>query len=67
MPDATTAVEPSCGATAQRFGREGVRDRAQARLCLAYDHRPVDGADAARFLTDLAHELETAHLLGGAA
>jgi len=29
-------------------------------LCLSYDHRLVDGADAARFLTDLAGRLDTA-------
>lgn len=28
-------------------------------LCLTYDHRLVDGADAARFLSDLANELAT--------
>ena len=28
-------------------------------LCLSYDHRLVDGADAARFLTDLAGRLDT--------
>jgi 2-oxoglutarate dehydrogenase E2 component (dihydrolipoamide succinyltransferase) len=27
-------------------------------LCLTYDHRMVDGADAARFLADLIETLE---------
>jgi pyruvate dehydrogenase E2 component (dihydrolipoamide acetyltransferase) len=28
-------------------------------LCLSYDHRMLDGADAARFLQDLKYVLET--------
>lgn len=31
--------------------------RYTTQLCLSYDHRLVDGADAARFLTDLAADL----------
>ena len=31
--------------------------RQMTYLCLTYDHRLVDGADAARFLTDLATDL----------
>jgi pyruvate dehydrogenase E2 component (dihydrolipoamide acetyltransferase) len=45
--------------------------RHRTYLCLTYDHRLVDGADAARFLSDLAADLdgtdwghETAELLG---
>jgi pyruvate dehydrogenase E2 component (dihydrolipoamide acetyltransferase) len=28
-------------------------------LCLAYDHRVLDGADAVRFLRDIIHGLES--------
>lgn len=49
-------------------GNESLVFRDIANLCLTYDHRLVDGADAARFLVDVAsvlathdfaHELET--------
>jgi 2-oxoglutarate dehydrogenase E2 component (dihydrolipoamide succinyltransferase) len=30
-------------------------------LALTYDHRLVDGADAARFLTTIKHRLEEGH------
>lgn len=33
-------------------------------LCVTYDHRMVDGADAARFLTDLTQVLETHDFAG---
>jgi len=35
----------------------GIRD--MAYLCLTYDHRLIDGADAARFVSDVAEVLET--------
>lgn len=34
--------------------------RHRTYLCLSYDHRLIDGADAARFLTDLATQLDEA-------
>ena len=37
---------------------ESIAIRSMSYLCLTYDHRLVDGADAARFLTDLKWELE---------
>jgi len=36
---------------------DGLRVGWAGYLCLTYDHRLVDGADAARFLTDLAGAL----------
>jgi pyruvate dehydrogenase E2 component (dihydrolipoamide acetyltransferase) len=45
---------------------DGISDSVAIRwmtyLCLSYDHRMVDGADAARFLTDLKDALETIDL-----
>jgi 2-oxoglutarate dehydrogenase E2 component (dihydrolipoamide succinyltransferase) len=45
---------------------DGVSDSVAIRwmtyLCLSYDHRMVDGADAARFLTELKDALETIDL-----
>lgn len=38
-------------------GQERVEFRDIANLCLTYDHRLVDGADAARFLVDLTRVL----------
>ena len=32
-------------------------------LCLSFDHRVIDGAEAARFMTDLIHQLENPSLL----
>jgi pyruvate dehydrogenase E2 component (dihydrolipoamide acetyltransferase) len=40
------------------FGEESIAIRDMTFLCLTYDHRMVDGADAARFLTDLKDVLE---------
>jgi 2-oxoglutarate dehydrogenase E2 component (dihydrolipoamide succinyltransferase) len=45
---------------------DGISDSVAIRwmtyLCLSYDHRMVDGADAARFLTELKDALETIDL-----
>ncbi len=41
---------------------ERIAARDLAYLCLTYDHRLVDGADAARFLVDLKNWLESADL-----
>jgi pyruvate dehydrogenase E2 component (dihydrolipoamide acetyltransferase) len=40
-------------------GSERIAVRHRTYLCLSYDHRLVDGADAARFLTDLAALLDS--------
>lgn len=45
------------------FGMDAVAVRYVASFCLTYDHRLVDGADAARFLADLQHQLEHTDLL----
>jgi pyruvate dehydrogenase E2 component (dihydrolipoamide acetyltransferase) len=39
-------------------GNDQIAIRHRTYLCLSYDHRLIDGADAARFLTDLAHQLD---------
>ena len=40
---------------------ESVVPRSMVYLALSYDHRQVDGADAARFLTTIKERLEAAH------
>jgi 2-oxoglutarate dehydrogenase E2 component (dihydrolipoamide succinyltransferase) len=45
-------VEDSAG------GGEGIAPRSMVYLSLTYDHRLVDGADAARFLGTLKERLE---------
>ncbi|MDO5710868.1 MAG: 2-oxoglutarate dehydrogenase, E2 component, dihydrolipoamide succinyltransferase [Micrococcales bacterium] len=40
------------------FGNEAIGIRSIMNLCLTYDHRVVDGADAGRFLTALKKRLE---------
>ena len=40
---------------------ETIAVRHMAYLCLTYDHRIVDGADAARFLSDMKVRLEQGH------
>ena len=42
------------------FGSESIAIRSMMYLCLTYDHRVVDGADAGRFLTALKARLEEA-------
>jgi 2-oxoglutarate dehydrogenase E2 component (dihydrolipoamide succinyltransferase) len=39
-------------------GGESISIRSMAYLALSYDHRIVDGADAARFLTTMKERLE---------
>jgi 2-oxoglutarate dehydrogenase E2 component (dihydrolipoamide succinyltransferase) len=39
-------------------GGESIAIRSMAYLCLSYDHRIVDGADAARFLGSMKARLE---------
>lgn len=41
-------------------GHEGIAIRSMVYLALTYDHRMVDGADAARFLTHIKQRLEGA-------
>jgi 2-oxoglutarate dehydrogenase E2 component (dihydrolipoamide succinyltransferase) len=41
-------------------GEESIEIRSMAYLALSYDHRLVDGADAARYLSSLKSRLETA-------
>jgi pyruvate dehydrogenase E2 component (dihydrolipoamide acetyltransferase) len=41
-----------------RDGSDAIAVRHMTYLCLTYDHRMVDGADAARFLADLIETLE---------
>jgi pyruvate dehydrogenase E2 component (dihydrolipoamide acetyltransferase) len=41
-------------------GEENIEIRSMAYLALSYDHRLVDGADAARYLSSMKTRLETA-------
>ena len=60
---ATTLIEKRPVVVTDEFGADALAIRKMTYLCLSYDHRLVDGADAARFLTDLKHTLETRDLL----
>jgi 2-oxoglutarate dehydrogenase E2 component (dihydrolipoamide succinyltransferase) len=40
-------------------GVDAISIRHMIYLCLTYDHRLLDGADAARFVTEVAHVVET--------
>ena len=64
---ATTLIEKRPVVVTDAFGGEAVAIRQRSYLCLTYDHRLVDGADAARFLADLKHHLETTESLGESA
>jgi pyruvate dehydrogenase E2 component (dihydrolipoamide acetyltransferase) len=55
---ATTLVEKRPVVVTDELGQDGIAIRWMSYLCLTYDHRLVDGADAARFLTDLTSVLE---------
>jgi 2-oxoglutarate dehydrogenase E2 component (dihydrolipoamide succinyltransferase) len=39
-------------------GNEAIAIRSMVYLALSYDHRIIDGADAARYLTDVKKRLE---------
>jgi 2-oxoglutarate dehydrogenase E2 component (dihydrolipoamide succinyltransferase) len=39
-------------------GNESIAIRSMVYLALSYDHRPIDGADASRYLTDVKARLE---------
>jgi 2-oxoglutarate dehydrogenase E2 component (dihydrolipoamide succinyltransferase) len=45
-------------------GEDKVEIRSMAYLALSYDHRLVDGADAARFLATLKRRLEVGDFAG---
>lgn len=64
---ATTLIEKRPVVVTDELGGDTLAIRQMSNLCLTYDHRLVDGADAARFLTDLKHQLETVDLLAGVA
>jgi pyruvate dehydrogenase E2 component (dihydrolipoamide acetyltransferase) len=60
---ATTLIEKRPVVVTDEFGADALAIRQMSYLCLTYDHRLVDGADAARFLAELKHTLETRELL----
>ena len=51
---ATPAIEKRPVVITAEDGTDRIAIRSRTYLCLTYDHRLIDGADAARFLTDLA-------------
>ncbi|MDP9022755.1 MAG: 2-oxo acid dehydrogenase subunit E2 [Actinomycetota bacterium] len=55
---ATPVIEKRPVVRSNELGDE-IAIRWMTYLCLTYDHRMVDGADAARFLADLAEMIET--------
>lgn len=54
---ATCAIEKRPVVVSDTYG-DAIAIRWMSYLCLSYDHRMVDGADAARFLNDLRYVLE---------
>ena len=56
---ATPTIEKRPVVLTDDDGSERIAVRQRTYLCLSYDHRLVDGADAARFLTDLAALLDS--------
>jgi pyruvate dehydrogenase E2 component (dihydrolipoamide acetyltransferase) len=55
---ATCAIEKRPVVVSDAYG-DSIAIRWMSYLCLTYDHRMLDGADAARFLQDLKYTLET--------
>jgi pyruvate dehydrogenase E2 component (dihydrolipoamide acetyltransferase) len=55
---ATAAIEKRPIVVSDAYG-DSIAIRWMSYLCLSYDHRMLDGADAARFLQDLKFVLET--------
>ena len=55
---ATPTIEKRPVVVTDAAGNDTFAVRQRTYLCLSYDHRLVDGADAARFLSDLATELD---------
>ena len=60
---ATCAIEKRPVVVEDDLG-ESVAIRWMTYLCLTYDHRMVDGADAARFLSEIKEQLATVDLSG---
>ena len=60
---ATCAIEKRPVVIEDDLG-ESVAIRWMTYLCLTYDHRMVDGADAARFLSEIKEQLATVDLSG---
>jgi 2-oxoglutarate dehydrogenase E2 component (dihydrolipoamide succinyltransferase) len=56
---ATPAIEKRPVIMTDEDGGDRIAIRHRTYLCLSYDHRLVDGADAARFLGDLAGRLDS--------
>jgi pyruvate dehydrogenase E2 component (dihydrolipoamide acetyltransferase) len=56
---ATTLIEKRAVVIEDEFGQDTIAIRHISYMCMTYDHRMVDGADAARFLGDLTYVLET--------
>jgi 2-oxoglutarate dehydrogenase E2 component (dihydrolipoamide succinyltransferase) len=56
---ATPAIEKRPVIMSDEDGGDRIAIRHRTYLCLTYDHRLVDGADAARFLGDLAGRLDS--------
>jgi len=56
---ATPAIEKRPVVISDESGMDRIAIRHRTYLCLTYDHRLIDGADAARFLTDLAALLDS--------
>jgi pyruvate dehydrogenase E2 component (dihydrolipoamide acetyltransferase) len=59
----TTLIEKRPVIVTDEFGSDTLASRQMSYLCLTYDHRLIDGADAARFLGDLKDTIETRELL----
>jgi pyruvate dehydrogenase E2 component (dihydrolipoamide acetyltransferase) len=55
---ATTLIEKRPIVVTDDLGQDTIAIRHMSYLCLTYDHRMLDGADAARFMQDLKHTLE---------
>ena len=53
------AIVKRVAPTIDASGTEGVAFRSMAYIFLSYDHQIIDGADAARFLTDIRGTIES--------
>ncbi len=56
---ATPAIEKRPVVITDDDGTDRIAIRHRTYLCLTYDHRLIDGADAARFLTDVARYVDS--------
>lgn len=59
----TGAVVKRPVVVADQYGTDSIAVRSMMYLSLSYDHRLVDGADAARYLTDVKARLEEGNFL----